>query len=108
MATRAVIAGGSVVALEAALALRALAEDRVSVELLAPELQLVSTTRRRRAVRPRRGEAQAGAFGAPFVISPALDRVRLPPVQALHADSHPTSIARVTRDCPPPDPSARP
>lgn len=31
------IAGGGVAALEAALALRALAEDRVSVELLAPE-----------------------------------------------------------------------
>ena len=37
MATRVVIAGGGVAALEAALALRALAEDRVSVELLAPE-----------------------------------------------------------------------
>jgi aspartate oxidase len=33
------IAGGGVAALEAALALRALAEDRVSVELLAPEPQ---------------------------------------------------------------------
>ena len=33
------IAGGGVAALEAALALRALAEDRVSVELLAPESQ---------------------------------------------------------------------
>ena len=32
-----VIAGGGVAALEAALALRALAEDRVRVELLAPE-----------------------------------------------------------------------
>jgi sulfide:quinone oxidoreductase len=31
------IAGGGVAALEAALALRALAEDRVQVELLAPE-----------------------------------------------------------------------
>jgi sulfide:quinone oxidoreductase len=37
VATRVVIAGGGVAALEAALALRALAEDRVSVELLAPE-----------------------------------------------------------------------
>ncbi|MGZ8702784.1 MAG: hypothetical protein ACXWZY_10915, partial [Gaiellaceae bacterium] len=37
MATRVLIAGGGVAALEAALALRALAEDRVSVELLAPE-----------------------------------------------------------------------
>ena len=36
---RVVIAGGGVAALEAALALRALAEDRVSVELLAPETQ---------------------------------------------------------------------
>jgi sulfide:quinone oxidoreductase len=36
---RVVIAGGGVAALEAALALRALAEDRVSVELLAPEPQ---------------------------------------------------------------------
>jgi sulfide:quinone oxidoreductase len=35
--TRVVIAGGGVAALEAALALRALAEDRVSVEMLAPE-----------------------------------------------------------------------
>ena len=33
------IAGGGVAALEAALALRALAEDRVRVELLAPEPQ---------------------------------------------------------------------
>ena len=39
MATRVVIAGGGVAALEAALALRALAEDRISVELLAPEPQ---------------------------------------------------------------------
>ncbi|HEY8776453.1 MAG TPA: hypothetical protein VIM33_08265 [Gaiellaceae bacterium] len=39
MATRVVIAGGGVAALEAALALRALAEDRVSVEMLAPEPQ---------------------------------------------------------------------
>jgi sulfide:quinone oxidoreductase len=39
LATRVVIAGGGVAALEAALALRALAEDRVSVELLAPETQ---------------------------------------------------------------------
>ena len=39
MATRVLIAGGGVAALEAALALRALAEDRVSVELLAPEPQ---------------------------------------------------------------------
>jgi sulfide:quinone oxidoreductase len=37
MATRVLIAGGGVAALEAALALRALAEDRVSVEMLAPE-----------------------------------------------------------------------
>ena len=37
MATRVLIAGGGVAALEAALALRALAEERVSVELLAPE-----------------------------------------------------------------------
>ena len=37
MATRVVIAGGGVAALEAALALRALAEERVEVELLAPE-----------------------------------------------------------------------
>ncbi len=37
MATRVLIAGGGVAALEAALALRALAEDRVEVELLAPE-----------------------------------------------------------------------
>src|SRR6266508_256084 len=37
VATRVLIAGGGVAALEAALALRALAEDRVSVELLAPE-----------------------------------------------------------------------
>jgi sulfide:quinone oxidoreductase len=36
---RVLIAGGGVAALEAALALRALAEDRVSVELLAPEPQ---------------------------------------------------------------------
>jgi len=35
--TRVLIAGGGVAALEAALALRALAEDRVSVELIAPE-----------------------------------------------------------------------
>jgi hypothetical protein len=34
---RVLIAGGGVAALEAALALRALAADRVSVELLAPE-----------------------------------------------------------------------
>jgi sulfide:quinone oxidoreductase len=39
VATRVVIAGGGVAALEAALALRALAEDRVDVELLAPEPQ---------------------------------------------------------------------
>jgi sulfide:quinone oxidoreductase len=39
VATRVVIAGGGVAALEAALALRALAEDRVIVELLAPEPQ---------------------------------------------------------------------
>ena len=39
MATRVLIAGGGVAALEGALALRALAEDRVSVELLAPEPQ---------------------------------------------------------------------
>src|SRR5207247_3097471 len=39
VAMRVVIAGGGVAALEAALALRALAEDRVSVELLAPEPQ---------------------------------------------------------------------
>jgi sulfide:quinone oxidoreductase len=37
VATRVLIAGGGVAALEAALALRTLAEDRVSVELLAPE-----------------------------------------------------------------------
>jgi sulfide:quinone oxidoreductase len=37
VATRVLIAGGGVAALEAALALRALAEERVSVELLAPE-----------------------------------------------------------------------
>jgi sulfide:quinone oxidoreductase len=37
VATRVLIAGGGVAALEAALALRALAEDRVSVEMLAPE-----------------------------------------------------------------------
>ena len=37
VATRVLIAGGGVAALEAALALRALAENRVSVELLAPE-----------------------------------------------------------------------
>src|SRR5215216_4938324 len=37
VATRVLIAGGGVAALEAALALRALAEDRVGVELLAPE-----------------------------------------------------------------------
>jgi sulfide:quinone oxidoreductase len=39
VATRVVIAGGGVAALEAALALRALGEDRISVELLAPEPQ---------------------------------------------------------------------
>src|SRR5436190_2461133 len=39
VATRVLIAGGGVAALEAALALRALAEDRASVELLAPEPQ---------------------------------------------------------------------
>jgi hypothetical protein len=39
VATRVLIAGGGVAALEAALALRALAEDRVSVEMLAPEPQ---------------------------------------------------------------------
>src|SRR6266496_5314600 len=39
VATRVLIAGGGVAALEAALALRALAEDRVSVELFAPEPQ---------------------------------------------------------------------
>jgi sulfide:quinone oxidoreductase len=39
VAKRVLIAGGGVAALEAALALRALAEDRVSVELLAPEPQ---------------------------------------------------------------------
>lgn len=37
MATRVVIAGGGVAALEAALALRALAEERVEIELLGPE-----------------------------------------------------------------------
>jgi sulfide:quinone oxidoreductase len=37
VATRVLIAGGGVAALEAALALRALAEDRVSAEMLAPE-----------------------------------------------------------------------
>lgn len=37
MATRVVIAGGGVAALEAALALRALAEERVEVELVGPE-----------------------------------------------------------------------
>jgi sulfide:quinone oxidoreductase len=39
VATRVLIAGGGVAALEAALALRALAEERVTVELLAPEPQ---------------------------------------------------------------------
>ena len=39
MATRVLIAGGGVAALEAALALRDLGEDRVSVEMLAPEPQ---------------------------------------------------------------------
>ena len=39
MATRVLIAGGGVAALEAALALRALGEDQVSVELLGPEPQ---------------------------------------------------------------------
>jgi len=39
VATRVVIAGGGVAALEAAFALRPLAEDRVSVEILAPEPQ---------------------------------------------------------------------
>jgi sulfide:quinone oxidoreductase len=38
---RVLIAGGGVAALEAALALRALAEDRVSVELVAPESEFV-------------------------------------------------------------------
>jgi sulfide:quinone oxidoreductase len=37
MATRVLIAGGGVAALEAALSLRALAEERVSVELIGPE-----------------------------------------------------------------------
>jgi heterodisulfide reductase subunit A-like polyferredoxin len=37
VATRVLIAGGGVAAIEAALALRSLAEGRVSVELLAPE-----------------------------------------------------------------------
>ncbi|MGZ8701509.1 MAG: FAD-dependent oxidoreductase, partial [Gaiellaceae bacterium] len=37
MATRVVIAGGGVAALEAALALRALVEDRLEIELLGPE-----------------------------------------------------------------------
>src|SRR5215211_7774354 len=37
VATRVLIAGGGVAALEAALALRELAEERVSIELLAPE-----------------------------------------------------------------------
>jgi sulfide:quinone oxidoreductase len=37
VATRVLIAGGGVAALEATLALRALAEDRISVEMLAPE-----------------------------------------------------------------------
>lgn len=37
MATRVVIAGGGVAALEAALALRALAEERLEIELVAPE-----------------------------------------------------------------------
>ena len=36
-ATRIVIAGGGVSAVEAALALRALAEDRLEIELLGPE-----------------------------------------------------------------------
>ena len=39
MATRVLIAGGGVAALEAALALRELGEGRVSVEMLAPEPQ---------------------------------------------------------------------
>ena len=39
MATRVLIAGGGVAALEAALALRELGEDRISVEMLAPEPQ---------------------------------------------------------------------
>jgi sulfide:quinone oxidoreductase len=39
VATRVLIAGGGVAALEAALALRALGEDHVSVEMLAPEPQ---------------------------------------------------------------------
>jgi NADPH-dependent 2,4-dienoyl-CoA reductase/sulfur reductase-like enzyme len=39
VATRVLIAGGGVAALEAALALRALAEDRVTVEMLATEPQ---------------------------------------------------------------------
>jgi sulfide:quinone oxidoreductase len=39
VATRVLIAGGGVAALEAALALRALGEDRVNVEMLAPEPQ---------------------------------------------------------------------
>src|SRR5829696_988871 len=37
MATRVVIAGGGVAALEAALALRTLAEERVAIELVGPE-----------------------------------------------------------------------
>jgi NADPH-dependent 2,4-dienoyl-CoA reductase/sulfur reductase-like enzyme len=37
VATRVLIAGGGVAALEAALALRELGEGRVSVEMLAPE-----------------------------------------------------------------------
>ena len=36
MATRVVIAGGGVAALEAALALRELAEERVEIELVGP------------------------------------------------------------------------
>ena len=44
MAFRVVIAGAGVAALETALALRALAEDLVSVELIAPEEEFTEST----------------------------------------------------------------
>jgi sulfide:quinone oxidoreductase len=67
-ATNVLIAGGGVVALEAALALRALAKDRVAVELLAPE---PAFWYRPLAVAEPFGLAEVKHFGLPELASAA-------------------------------------
>ena len=58
---RVLIAGGGVAGLEALLALRDLAGDRVELTLLSPETDFIRADGSRRAVRPRaRGPPPAG------------------------------------------------